>query len=138
MLLNRRRRSEASRRCMNRGGSVSSGRSLPPPFQFPKPRMSPPPTPSAGSGRKDILEFGEPDGAGPYLHVEIYRAGGEIIRFADPAAEIVASASALGPTEVKAAEQTLASKFGPLISILFVHCLERHTTAMPRLCVRIR
>lgn len=88
---------------------------------------------AAGSGRKDILEFGEPDGAAPYLHVEIYRPGGEIIRFADPAAEIVASASALGPTEVD-----LGRKFGPLISILFVHCLERHTTAMPRLCVRIR
>ncbi|MGE5163910.1 MAG: hypothetical protein ACM3IH_07780, partial [Sphingobacteriales bacterium] len=41
---------------------------------------------AAGSGRKDILEFGEPDGAAPYLHVEIYRPGGEIIRFADPAA----------------------------------------------------
>lgn len=74
---------------------------------------------AAGSGRKDILEVGEPDGAAPYLHVEIYRPGGEIIRFVDPAAEIVASASALGPTEVKAAEQTLASKFGPLTVILF-------------------
>ena len=43
-----------------------------------------------GNGRKDILTLGDPDGATPYLRVEIYRPGNEIRRFADPNAEIIA------------------------------------------------
>jgi hypothetical protein len=72
-----------------------------------------------GGGRKDILELGEPDSAAPYLRVEIYRAGGEIRRFTDPKAAIIAGADALGPVEVRRGDETLASKFGPLAIVSF-------------------
>jgi|SRR5450631_192234 hypothetical protein len=65
-----------------------------------------------GGGRKDILALGEPDGAAPYLQVEIYRPGSELGRFADPQAEI--AAAALGPVALQQADEPLASKFGPL------------------------
>ena len=75
---------------------------------------------AAGNGRKDILALGDPDGAAPYLQVEIYRPGSEIRHFADPKAEIIAGAAALGPIEVKRADEPLASKFGPLTIVSFV------------------
>jgi hypothetical protein len=71
-----------------------------------------------GGGRKDILSLGEPDSAAPYLNVEIYRAGGEITRFAPALGEIAAEAAALGPTELREAPP-LASKFGPLTVVTF-------------------
>jgi hypothetical protein len=83
-----------------------------------------------GGGRKDILELGETDGAGPYLHVEIYRAGAEIRNFADPQVVIVESAAALGPDEVRRADQDLASKFGPLTVFYFTA-----TKGTPRQCL---
>jgi hypothetical protein len=83
-----------------------------------------------GGGRKDILTLGEPDGADPYLQVEIYRAGGEITRFPTPAATIAADAAALGPVDMQPSAAPLASKFGPLTIVTFTtsqglsrHCL---------------
>ncbi|HEY7232416.1 MAG TPA: hypothetical protein VH558_18820 [Pseudolabrys sp.] len=67
-----------------------------------------------GGGRKDILELGDADSTEPYLHVEIYRPGTEIRSFADPEAEIIDVAAAIGPVELRRAEQDLATKFGPL------------------------
>jgi hypothetical protein len=82
-----------------------------------------------GGGRKDILALGDADGVGPYLQVEIYRPGSETSRFAEPKREIVERAAALGPVAV-AAEEPLASKFGPLSIVTFEtskgearHCL---------------
>jgi hypothetical protein len=72
-----------------------------------------------GGGRKDILALGEPDGASPYLQVEIYRAGSEIRGFGDPEVEIIANARALGPTEVTRLDGSLASKFGPVTIVPF-------------------
>jgi hypothetical protein len=72
-----------------------------------------------GNGRKDILALGDPDGTAPYLQVEIYRPGRENRRFADPKAEIITGAAALGPIEVKRADESLASKFGPLTIVSF-------------------
>ena len=72
-----------------------------------------------GGGRKDILGLGEPDGAGPYLQVEIYRPGSEMGLFADPKAVIAASAAALEPVAVAQSADTLASKFGPLTIVTF-------------------
>src|SRR5665647_480866 len=72
-----------------------------------------------GGGRKDILGLGEPDGAAPYLQVEIYRPGTETARFADPQAWIVEAAAALGPVEVVRVDEPLASKFGPLSVVTF-------------------
>jgi hypothetical protein len=83
-----------------------------------------------GGGRKDVLALGEPDSAEPYLRVEIYRPGSEIRRFAGPQAEIAAAAAALGPVALRRAEESLASKFGPLSIVAFEtskgtprHCL---------------
>jgi hypothetical protein len=67
---------------------------------------------AAGGGRKDILALGKPDGALPYLQVEIYRAGSEIVGFDDPKMEIIANARALEPTH--------PSKFGPLTLVSFI------------------
>jgi len=72
-----------------------------------------------GGGRKDILVLGEADSAAPYLQVEIYRPGSEIGKFTGPKAEIINSAAAIGPTELKLADEPLASKFGPLTVVSF-------------------
>jgi hypothetical protein len=83
-----------------------------------------------GGGRKDILSLGEPDGAAPYLQVEIYRPGSETARFAEPRVEIAAAAATLGPAELREAGEELSSKFGPLSIVAFEtskgprrHCL---------------
>ncbi|MGC1612603.1 MAG: hypothetical protein WA801_23840, partial [Pseudolabrys sp.] len=65
-----------------------------------------------GDGRKDILTLGEPDSMAPLLRVEIYRPGNEVSRFADPRAEMLSRADALGPVEAQHRDKQLASKFG--------------------------
>jgi hypothetical protein len=82
-----------------------------------------------GGGRKDILTLGEPDGAAPYLEVQIYRAGGEIASFAEPVEEIMESASALGPTNLRR-QEALDSKFGPLAIVTF-----KTAIGTPRSCL---
>jgi hypothetical protein len=72
-----------------------------------------------GGGRKDTLSLGDADGLDPYLHVEIYRPGSEIDRFAAPAATIAADADALGPVDLKQLIEPLSSKFGPLTIMTF-------------------
>lgn len=74
---------------------------------------------ATGNGRKDILGLGAPDGQTPYLHVEIYRAGKEITRFASPEDTIAAEAAALGPVKIAAAAEPVSSKFGPLPLVTF-------------------
>ena len=75
---------------------------------------------SVGNGRKDILTLGDPDSTAPLLRVEIYRPGNEIGRYADPVAEMIQSADALGPVEMQHLEKPLATKFGPLTLVPFV------------------
>jgi hypothetical protein len=82
-----------------------------------------------GGGRKDIVSLGEPDGAAPYLQVEIYRPGTESRHFAGPAQEIAATAAGLGPVQT-AGKQMLDSKFGPLTVVPF-----ETTKGMPRHCL---
>jgi hypothetical protein len=74
---------------------------------------------TGGGGRKDILSLGEPDGAGPYLEIEIYRPGAESERFDDPANEIAARAIALSPRGMRD-EEPLETKFGPLSLLSFI------------------
>jgi hypothetical protein len=83
-----------------------------------------------GGGRKDILALGELNGIAPYLQVEIYRPGIETRRFGDPKHEIAARADALGPVELRSADEDQPSKFGPLSIVTFEtskgvsrHCL---------------
>ena len=83
-----------------------------------------------GNGRKDILTLGDTDSTAPYLRVEIYRPGNEVRRFADPETEIIASAGALAPTEVKRIDEPLASKFGPLTLISFVTSTGAHRSCL--------
>jgi hypothetical protein len=83
----------------------------------------------AGAGRKDILSLGEPDGAAPYLQVEVYRPNSEIRHFARPEAEIAKAAAGLGPTQLGRGEP-LDSKFGSLSIIPFAA-----TQSTPRHCL---
>jgi hypothetical protein len=83
----------------------------------------------AGGGRKDILSLGEPDGAAPYLQVEVYRPGSEIRHFARPEAEIAKAATGLGPAQLGRGEP-LNSKFGSLAIVPFAA-----TQGMPRHCL---
>jgi hypothetical protein len=82
-----------------------------------------------GGGRKDILSLGDADNPAPYLAVEIYRPGREIVHFAAPAATIAAEAAALGPSDLRE-QAPLASKFGPLSMFTFVA-----TKGTPRQCL---
>lgn len=83
-----------------------------------------------GNGRKDILTLGEIDSSAPFLQIEIYRPGSEIVGFADATAEIVAGAAALAPTDVGRIEKPLGSKFGPLTVVRFIA-----SQGMPRRCL---
>lgn len=74
---------------------------------------------TTGNGRQDIMALGTPDGATPYLRVEVYRAGSEISRFATTSDTIVEDAAALGPINVATAAEPVASKFGPLSLVTF-------------------
>jgi hypothetical protein len=82
-------------------------------------------------GRKDVITWGDANGAGSRLRLEIYRPGQEISRFADPATEMVARTADLGgPYGLKPAE-VLESKFGRVATFAFTanaglgprHCL---------------
>jgi hypothetical protein len=72
-----------------------------------------------GSGRKDIMSLGVPDGVTPYLHVEIYRPGSEIEHFGDPIQAIEQNTEGLGPTDLRVLEPPLATKFGPMTVAAF-------------------
>jgi len=72
-----------------------------------------------GGGRKDILTLGAPDGAAPFLQVEIYRPGGEPTRFGDIKAGMMTRAAALAPADVTVEPYAVDSKFGPLSVALF-------------------
>ncbi|MBV9347999.1 MAG: hypothetical protein JO245_08480 [Pseudolabrys sp.] len=63
----------------------------------------------AQGGRKDVITLGEQTGPAPYLHVEVYRPGGEFARFSE-VTEIAAQAASAATT---AAEAPLETKFGP-------------------------
>jgi hypothetical protein len=83
-----------------------------------------------GGGRKDILTLGEPDSVAPYLQVEIYRPGSEIIAFADLQNDIATDAAALGPSHEQLSSEPLTSKFGPLSILTF-----DATKGTPRRCL---
>jgi hypothetical protein len=82
-----------------------------------------------GGGRKDVLGLGDPDGAAPYLQVEVYRPGNEPRRFARPEAEIAKGAAGLGPAQLGRGEP-LNSKFGMLSIVPFAT-----TKGTPRHCL---
>src|SRR5262249_337716 len=75
---------------------------------------------TAGNGRKAILTLGEPDGAAPFLRVEIYRPGNEVGPFADPIEEMILGADTFGPADVQHLDKPLATKFGQITPSLLV------------------
>ena len=85
----------------------------------------------AGGGRKDTMSWGDPQSAGSRLLIEIYRPGGELKRFADPASEILARAAELGAVTSPKPAAALDSKLGPVALVDFTawrderarHCL---------------
>jgi hypothetical protein len=85
---------------------------------------------ATGNGRKDLLSLGQADSFAPYLHVEIYRPGGEIENFASPADVISAGAVEFEPSEVSASDEPLATKFGPISIVTFVA-----KSGTPRRCI---
>ena len=71
----------------------------------------------ADGARKDVLSFGEPAGAGPYVMVEIYRPGAAGERFIDAPSEIAARIIAFSVTDDVKPAGDIDSKFGavPLV-----------------------
>jgi hypothetical protein len=67
-----------------------------------------------GGGRKDIMTLGEPQGAAPFLQVEIYRPGRELNTFDPAQSELGMRAAEAGPIADLRAEAPLVTKFGPL------------------------
>jgi hypothetical protein len=64
--------------------------------------------------RKDVLTWGEPGAAGPYVMVEIYRPGSAGERFIDAPSEIAARIVDFTVTDDVKPAGDIASKFGPL------------------------
>lgn len=83
-----------------------------------------------GGGRKDSLTWGEPGRSARYVMIEIYRPGGEIERFDDPANEIAARAGELGPAGAVKGSLPIDTKFGRAAAVEFTigrfgigHCI---------------
>jgi len=67
-----------------------------------------------GGGRKDILSLGDPQGAAPFLQVEVYRVGRELSGFAAPQEDLDAHANAAGALADLRMQAPLVTKFGPV------------------------
>ncbi len=72
---------------------------------------------NADGARKDVLSWGEPAAAGPYVMVEIYRPGAQSERFIDAPSEIAARIVGFTVTDDVKPAGTIDSKFGavPLV-----------------------
>jgi hypothetical protein len=72
---------------------------------------------AADGARKDIMTWGEPAGGGPYVTIELYRAGRQSGRFIDAPSEIAARILAFTVTDDVKPAGRIDSKFGavPLV-----------------------
>jgi hypothetical protein len=72
---------------------------------------------AADGARKDVLTWGEPVGSGPYVMLEIYRAGSQSGGFIDAPSEIAARILAFAVTDDVKPAGRIESKFGdvPLV-----------------------
>jgi hypothetical protein len=73
----------------------------------------------ADGARKDAMSWGEAAGSGPYVMVEIYRAGTPAERFIDPASEIAARILDHAVTDDVKAAGVIDGKFGPVSLVDF-------------------
>jgi hypothetical protein len=74
---------------------------------------------TADDARKDVLNWGAPGDSGPYVMVEIYRAGAASERFMDAPSEIAARILGLPVTDDVKPAGRIDSKFGPLSLVDF-------------------
>jgi hypothetical protein len=90
---------------------------------------------TADGARKDELSFGEIDGSGPYVMVEIYRPGPAGERFIDAPSEIAARILPFAVTDdVKPAGQ-IESKFGTVALVDFAIAAQNTPHAASRRCL---
>lgn len=71
-----------------------------------------------GGGRQDALTWGDIEGDGPQLTVEIYRPAAEFQRFKAPEREVAMRAEGVSPRDIKPAG-TMESKFGTVSLVEF-------------------
>jgi len=85
--------------------------------------------------RKDVLTWGEPGAAGPYVMVEIYRPGGAGERFLDAPSEIAARIVDFTVTDDVKPAGDIASKFGPLPLVDFAIAVPGAHNGLQRRCL---
>lgn len=74
---------------------------------------------TSDGARKDVLSWGEPGVAGPYVMVEIYRPGGAGEHFLDAPSEIAARIVGFTVTDDVKPAGEIDSKFGPVALVDF-------------------
>jgi hypothetical protein len=85
--------------------------------------------------RKDVLTWGEPGAAGPYVMVEIYRPGGAGERFIDAPSEIAARIVDFTVTDDVKPAGDIVSKFGPLPLVDFAIAVPGTHDGLQRRCL---
>jgi hypothetical protein len=80
----------------------------------------------ADGARKDVLSFGEAAGNGPYVMVEIYRAGSHSERFIDAPSEVAARITRFTVSDDVKPSGTLDSKFGDVALVDFAIARPTH------------
>jgi hypothetical protein len=73
----------------------------------------------ADGARKDVLNWGEAAGSGPYVVLEVYRPGAPSDRFIDPASEIAARLIALTVIDDVKPAGVIDAKFGAMSLVDF-------------------
>jgi len=74
---------------------------------------------ATGGGRRDIMSWGELEGAAPHLMVEVYRPGGEFMPFGAMEDEIAARTGGLADAAAMTPAGQMESKFGPMALVEF-------------------
>ncbi len=85
--------------------------------------------------RKDVLSWGEPSAAGPYVMVEIYRPGSAGERFIDAPSEIAARIVDFTVTDDVKPAGDIASKFGPMPLVDFAIAVPGTHNGLQRRCL---
>lgn len=85
--------------------------------------------------RKDVLTWGEPSAAGPYVMVEIYRPGGGGEHFLDAPSEVAARIVDFTITDDVKPAGDVASKFGPLSLVDFAIAVPGTHNGLQRRCL---
>ena len=90
---------------------------------------------SSGEARKDVLTWGEPTAAGPYVMVEIDRPGGAGEHFLDASSEIAARIVDFTVTDDVKPAGEIDSKFGPVSLVDFAIAVPGTHNGLQRRCL---